>query len=93
MIFTITTKYKLIGVINIYRPDYSKKNKINSGTFLKEFSKLLDEITSLPGILVITGDFNIHMESLDNKYTIELVRGILIKSTCNEVYTPEWWLE
>ena len=72
MIFTITTKYKLIRVINIYRPDYPKKHKVNSSTFLKEFSKLLDEITSLPGILVITGDFNIHMESLDNKYTIEL---------------------
>ena len=65
--------YRQFGaIIGNYRPDYSKKHKINSSTFLKEFSKLLDEITSLPGILVITGDFNIHMESLDNKYTLEL---------------------
>ena len=60
MIFTITAKYKLISVILIYRPDYSKKHKVNSSTFLKKFSKLLDDITSLPGILVITADFNTH---------------------------------
>ena len=36
--------------------------------FFEEFLKLLDNIVLLPGILILTGDFNFHLESAEDHY-------------------------
>src|SRR5207244_996394 len=44
-------------ILTIYRPPAS-----NIGLFLSEFSSLLEDIISSPSELIITGDFNIHVD-------------------------------
>ena len=38
--------------------------------FLQEFDEYLDSLTHLPGRLIIAGDFNIHVEDLNDPDTI-----------------------
>ena len=51
-----------IRVIAIYRVPPSTNNKIKKSDFLKDFSGLLEIVSTLPGKLVILGDFNLHLE-------------------------------
>jgi hypothetical protein len=73
MITTITTKDKLFRIVNVYRPDYSQKHRITPNMFFEEFIKLLDDIVLLPGILILTGDFNFHLESVEDHYALRLL--------------------
>ena len=51
-----------IRVQMIYRMPPSAKNKLKKGDFINEFASLLEIVTTLPGKLLIAGDFNIHWE-------------------------------
>lgn len=51
-----------IRIQTIYRVPPSAKNKIKKGDFINEFASLLEIITTLPGKLLIVGDFNIHFD-------------------------------
>ncbi len=51
-----------IRIVTIYRVPPSTKNKLKPGDFIEEFASLLEIITTLPGELLITGDFNIHWD-------------------------------
>ena len=53
---------------NIYRPDYSTKNRYTAKFFVDEFSLLIDELNSYALPTVILGDFNLHIEVLQNTY-------------------------
>ena len=53
---------------NIYRPDYSMKNRYTAKFFVDEFSLLIDELNSYALPTVILGDFNFHIEVLFNTY-------------------------
>ena len=55
MISTITTKDKLLRIVNVYRPNYSQKHRVTPNVFFEEFLKLLDAIVLLPGILILSG--------------------------------------
>ena len=68
IISTLTSRDKLFRIINIYRPDYSKNRRITPNTFFEEFTKMLDEVVILPGILIIVGDLNFHVENTENHY-------------------------
>ena len=46
----------------IYRKPPSAKNKLKKGDFISEFASLFEIVTTLPGKLLIAGDFNIHWE-------------------------------
>ena len=58
----LTTEQGPVKFINIYRPDYSKKNRFTVKKFLSDFYELLSGYTtsSIPHFLV--GDYNIHVE-------------------------------
>ena len=53
---------------NIYRPDYSMKNRYTAKFFVDEFSLHIDELNSYALPTVILGDFNLHIEVLSNTY-------------------------
>lgn len=50
----------------VYRPPYSGNHPVCTGTFFREFSEYLDTIIMSSEPLVITGDFNIHMDVKDD---------------------------
>lgn len=56
---------KSMRLIVIYRPPKSKKNKLPFTLFLEEFSSLLESLALLPNLL-LTGDFNVHVNDKDD---------------------------
>ena len=54
-----------IRLLVIYRPPYSSKHKYTASQFLSEFSSLLESIILSSGRLIITGDFNIHLDNTE----------------------------
>lgn len=58
----------LLRICCVYRPGTAKSFG-NFSDFCSEFDDFLDYQTHLPGKLIITGDFNIHMEDTLNIYT------------------------
>ena len=60
----VFTNSGIIKFYNIYRPDYSAKNRYTVKHFIEDFSDLLEEISLDTSDSVIIGDFNIHYELL-----------------------------
>ena len=50
-------------LVTIYRPPRSKKNCATPAMFFEEFSNLLETLTITPGPLILSGDYNFHMDS------------------------------
>ena len=50
--------------VNVYRAEYSAKNKFTVKDFLEEFSTLLQNLSCITIPCIVVGDFNIHMELL-----------------------------
>ena len=53
----ITLASSSLTILNIYRPPSTSKT-----VFLSEFSTLLEDLVSLPSEILITGDFNFHLD-------------------------------
>ena len=62
---TVHTADKTFRIINIYRMGYTKHCPFTYKLFLEEFAILMENNSSSPGELIITGDFNFHMEKPD----------------------------
>ena len=62
-----------IHLLVIYRIPPSKKNKLSPAMFLEEFSKLLENVSTSSGQLIIVGDINIHWDDMKNSERKKLV--------------------
>ena len=51
-----------VRLVVIYKPPPSKKNKLNVTLFLEEFESFLEKLLTSTGPLMITGDFNFHLD-------------------------------
>lgn len=68
---TITLNELYLGLVVIYKPPPSKKNKVPLSTFFEEFSTLLETLNTSPeNHLIITGDFNLHVDDSNNSNVI-----------------------
>ena len=65
-------------LVNLYRPDYSEKNKFTVKQFLEEFLLFLEVLRSYLFPIIIVGDLNIHVELL-RKSDSELTKNHLVK--------------
>ena len=52
-----------LRMVVVYRPPPSQKNRLSVTLFVDEFSSLLEKLIISTGSLVITGDFNFHLDS------------------------------
>ncbi len=73
MVCDITTGKTALRMVIIYRPPASKVNKSTPASFLTEFYTLLERLLTFPGHLIITGDFNFHVDVPDNPHAIKLL--------------------
>ena len=64
----LNTKSGLIRLVNVYRPPYTKKARFTESMFLEEFEEYLGDLLNKPGMPVIAGDFNIHVERPHDLY-------------------------
>ncbi len=62
---TITLNSRKITCITIYRPESSNIHKYTMSTFFSEFENLLTHNILTKDELLITGNFNFHMNKLD----------------------------
>lgn len=58
-----------LKLIILYKPPYSRRNKITSSMFLQDFADYLSVLAVSPSKLVIVGDFNIHWDDKANADT------------------------
>ncbi|XP_070543766.1 uncharacterized protein [Ptychodera flava] len=58
-----------IKLIVLYRPPPNKRNKFTIQQFLSEFGILLEQLSSCDSHLFIVGDFNLHIDDLQNTNT------------------------
>ena len=71
-IVTSLTSHNLLVVI-IYRPPYSNEHKVSTNVFFTEFSTYLESILLSKEQLLITGDFNIHIDAIDDPDSLKLL--------------------
>ncbi|KAK6171838.1 hypothetical protein SNE40_018263 [Patella caerulea] len=66
----------VLRTLTIYRPPESKKNTSTKKDFLDEFSVLLETLNTLPGYLVLCGDFNLHVDNCDDRYVKQFLETL-----------------
>ena len=59
----------ILRIIVLYRVPRSHTNKIKKSVFWSEFSELMERISSSSEKLLLTGDFNIHMDNPSDQET------------------------
>lgn len=73
LVFSIILGSKKYKMVVIYRPPQSKKNKCTTAQFVSEFHDFILDISVEPSELIVTGDFNIHMDNLADSYARSLM--------------------
>jgi exonuclease III len=79
---TITSGPSAFRLFTLYRPQYSRRNKLTTSMFLEDLSSLVEAIILTPGASVLVGDFNIHVnksEDPETKALIELLDNAGLK--------------
>ncbi len=66
MDITVTSKSSSCRLYIVYRPPYSKKNKQITKMFFSDFLILLELINNISGRTLLAGDFNVHMDNLQD---------------------------
>lgn len=74
---------KWIRIVTIYRRPPSSTNGPTNTQFFAEFTKYLERLLSLPGQILILGDFNFHIDdssnSLANEF-LEIIRRLQLNA-------------
>ena len=68
-----------IRLVIVYRPPYSEEHRVPVNVFLAEFPEYLESLLLCKEQLLITGDFNIHVDDLqdsDARKFLELLEGV-----------------
>ena len=60
--WNLTLLNRTIKTLAVYRPPYSQTHPVSSSVFFEEFSNLLESIVMCTEVLVISGDFNFHLD-------------------------------
>ena len=55
--------------IIVYRQPYSSLHPVFASVFFDEFSQFLENVVMCPEVLVISGDFNLHLDDLGDNDT------------------------
>ena len=79
---------KLVRIIVIYRPPPSRKNSFTTKQFLDEFGDYMENVIVSSGLLLVTGDFNFHVnnpDSRDSQAFLDLVKSLGLKQHVSDV--------
>ena len=65
-----STSQNPVRLIAVYRTHLTSDKRPTANIFFKEFTSLLENISSYPGYVLICGDFYFHVDVLDNRNTL-----------------------
>ena len=71
----------------VYRPPYSSLHPVSTSVFFDEFSQFLENVVMCPEALVISGDFNLHLDDLrdnDTKKFMDLLETFSLSQHVSE---------
>ena len=90
MDITVECGGKLLRVIIIYRPPPSKKNRLIPSLFYEEFSQMieLESLVTRSSKLLILGDFNIHVDSVNDHEACKFLGLLQSSNLCQMVVGP-----
>eukprot|EP00745_Piridium_sociabile_P040659 TRINITY_DN786_c0_g1_i8.p1 TRINITY_DN786_c0_g1~~TRINITY_DN786_c0_g1_i8.p1 ORF type:complete len:1132 (+),score=124.07 TRINITY_DN786_c0_g1_i8:119-3397(+) len=77
-----------LNVFCLYRPPPNKKNKLSDAMFIEQLPEFLEYANSLPGSLLIVGDFNFHFDSPTQFYTSKVIDIISMFNLSQSVTEP-----
>ena len=86
--WSIKLNNKRLRLLIVYRPPYSTNHPISTTVFFDEFPKLLEDFTDTNEPILITGDFNIHMEDDSNRDQIRFDDLLQSMGLIPQVTTP-----
>ena len=66
---TISSGNTPLRLIVVYRPQLSKKKNLSVDLFMREFAHLLENVIVNNELLIITGDFNLHIDNVNGNST------------------------
>ena len=65
-LWTLSTANSRTDILAIYHPPYSEMNPTTNNMFMDEYAELLGDVLAYHRNLLILGDFNIHINSIDD---------------------------
>ena len=84
----MTTSDLKLRLAIIYRPLYSLTHPVTTDVFFIEFADNLESVILSSEPLVITGDFNIHVDVVDDRDSIKLLKLLESMALKQHVNTP-----
>ena len=79
---------KCIRIVSVYRPPPSRANGFTFNQFLDEFTLLLEKLTVSTGQLLLLGDFNLHIDDLNDNCAQRLIDVLSLFNLVQHVYGP-----
>ena len=77
----------MFKLIIIYRPPYSSTHPVSMGTFFNELIEYLESVILCPHPVLITGDFNVHVDNPSNDDALKFLN--LLESLGLEQHVQE----
>ena len=77
-----------VRLVILYRPPYSPLHPVTTSTFLADFTDYLETLILSTEPLVITGDFNVHVDDSTNPDATRLLDLLDSTSLCQRVTQP-----
>ena len=85
---TIQNGKSNIKLLTIYRSEPTKQNRYSMSEFFDEFTEFLSQHTTFNGTLIITGDFNIHVNRTHDRYAKQLNEILQMFDLKQQVHKP-----
>ena len=86
---SITLQHNTLHFFCLYRPPPNRRNNLTDSMFTEQLPDLLDYVNSLPGLVCLVGDMNIHfdnpLQSLTKQLLVLLVFMTLSKSLISQL--------
>ena len=70
---TISSSATSFHLVVLYRPPPNNKNKLTSSLFFNDFSSLLEILTVGSTQLLLTGDFNVHVDVVNDRDAVKIL--------------------
>jgi hypothetical protein len=70
---SVTYESSMLRLFAVFRPPPSTENQLTSNMFLREFSSLLEDTMTMCDQFILTGDFNVHVDDLEDREAIAFI--------------------
>ena len=85
---SITLQHNTLHFFCLYRPRPNRRNNLTDSMFTEQLPDLLDYVNSLPGLVCLVGDMNIHFDNPLQSLTKKTVSTLSLYSLVQVINKP-----